>query len=285
MDLRRFNPTEAQQRRAAGALDYQPFIISDEVQTGVAYSWMHTGDPRVKPPLVFRCGGEHDWALVTDANRRLAAMYDDLLDEVAKRFPGGTLLDVACNNGYFPVGAELRGMRGTGSDANRRYWHSFRVLNDIAGTSARYRRYVYDPGKHSLCALTRYGPRVRGRYDVVVASAIMCHTPDPLHFLAELARLGGAILFWGQVVDSERLLVAYNPPQPGLSRFSTFPIGFNDNTRLSRGLFYKSLELLGFREIVEIPERDSWLRLPYTAATLDEELARGSRHIALLALR
>lgn len=285
MDLRRFHPTEAQQRRAAGALDYQPFVISDDVQTGVAYSWLHCADPRVKPPLVFRRGGEHDWALVTDANRGLAAMYDDLLDEAARRFPKGTLLDVACNNGYFPVGAELRGMRGTGSDAGRRYWFSFRALNDIAGTSARYRRYVYDPGKHSLRAWWRHGPRAGGRYNVVVASAILCHIPDPLHFLAELARLGDAILFWGQVVESEHLLVSYNPPQAGLSRFSAFPSGFNDNTRLSRGLFYKSLELLGFRDIVEIPARDSWLKLPYTAKTLDDELRSGSRHVALLALR
>jgi SAM-dependent methyltransferase len=285
MDLRRFQPTEAQQRRAASALDYQPFIISDDVQTGVAYSWFHGGDPRVKPPLLFRRGGEHDWERVTDANRRLAAMYDDLLDEAARRFPKGSLLDIACNNGYFPVGAELRGMRGTGSDAGFSYWRSFRLLNEITGASARYRRSVYDPGKHSLRAWSRHGPRVRGRYDVIVASAIMCHIPDPLHFLAELARLGDAILFWGQVVESENLLISYRPPHAALSQFRTFPICFNDNTRLSRGLFYKSLELLGFRDIVEIPARDSWLKLPYTAETLDDELRRGSRHVALLALR
>lgn len=285
MDLRRFRPSEAQQRRAAGVLGYQPFIISDDVQTGVAYSWLHSRDPRVKPPLVFRRGGEHDWALVTDANRRLGAIYDDLLDEAARRFPKGSLLDVACNNGYFPVGAELRGMRGTGSDVGRAYWFSIRVLNDIAGTSARFRRYVYHPGKHSLRAWSRHGPRVRGRYDVVVASAIMCHIPDPLHFLAELARLGEAILFWGQVVDSEHFLVAYNPPHAALSGFHAFPTCFNDNTRLSRGLFYKALELLGFRDIAEIPERDSWLHLPAAGATLEDELARGSRHVALLATR
>jgi hypothetical protein len=117
MDLRPYLPSTDRVERAAGVLNYQPFMLSDDVQTGVAYSFVNGGDPRVSPPLLFRRRDFEDrWDAITDANARLRAMYDDLLDEVATLFPGGSLLDVACNNGYFPVGAELRGMRGTGMD-------------------------------------------------------------------------------------------------------------------------------------------------------------------------
>src|SRR5580700_3911246 len=124
---------------AAAVLNYQPFILSDEIQTGVAYSLLHSDDPRVAPQLVFRkstCAPER-WDNAVVANGRLRAMYDDMLDEMSLLFPGGTLLDVACNNGYFPVGAELRGMRGTGMDLGN---HSGAVslLNDALGTKAKF---------------------------------------------------------------------------------------------------------------------------------------------------
>jgi len=44
MDLRRYSPSWLQVKAATAALNYQPFIISDDVQTGVAYSWLHSGD-------------------------------------------------------------------------------------------------------------------------------------------------------------------------------------------------------------------------------------------------
>src|SRR5258708_13766558 len=41
MDLRKFNPSAADVDAATRLLAYQPFIISDEVCTGVAYNWLH----------------------------------------------------------------------------------------------------------------------------------------------------------------------------------------------------------------------------------------------------
>ena len=79
MDLRPYLASGAAEAATAGLLDYQPFILSDDIQTGVAHSWLFADDPRVAPKLVFRrqdCTLER-WQAVTDANRRLRAICDD----------------------------------------------------------------------------------------------------------------------------------------------------------------------------------------------------------------
>lgn len=271
---------------SAMVLNYQPFILSENVQTGAAYSWAYSDDPRSKPSLVFDRSdySEHDWNRITDTNARLRAMYDDILDELALRFPGGSLFDVACNNGYFPVGAELRGLKGTGMDMYN-YSKSFSLLNRALGTKAKFLHLIYDSQNHKM--------PIQEQFDIVVASAIMCHLPDPLPFLAAIGKIARhAILFWGQVIDTDQLIISHKPPHPELSRLTKFPHSFNDNTRISRGLFEESMRLMGFKSVVEVEHRNTWLPqfLPYSfnsnpPKTLDEELKTGSKHVAFLALR
>lgn len=279
MDLRKMlNASGA--TRAAGALDYQPFMLADDLQTGVAYSWYSGGDERVTPPLVFRRSEwESQWDKVSDMNGRLRTMYDDLLDEIAKRFPRDTLIDLACNNGYFPVGAEIRGMHGTGIDLCD-YSPAVDILNLAQGTKAKFLQCAYDSRAHKL--------PFDDKFDVSVISAIMCHLPDPLYFLAEVARVSRkAILFWGQLVDSDALVVAYRPPHPSLSGLTDFPHSFNDNTRISMGMFREAMRQTGFSNVEEISWRPTWLpgifNRPFP--TLERELVDGSRHAVLLATR
>jgi SAM-dependent methyltransferase len=254
MDLRRYSPSRLQVMAAMRTLNYQPFIISNDVQTGVAYSWLHSGDPRddgadrfvFERPQV----QPNVWEKAVDANARLRAMYDDFVAEIARRYPGGSLLDVACNNGYFPVRAEQLGMRGCAGMDFLPHWAAVKVLNNITGTSVKYVNRRYSSIEHKAS--------IGRRYDVVVASAIMCHLPDPLNFLAFLGSVAKeAVFFWGQMIDSDDYLVAYSEPNRWNER--PFPHGFDDNTRLSRGLFRRSAELMGFGNIVELPHRDAWL--------------------------
>jgi len=171
---------------AATVLDYQPFILSENIQTGAAYSWAYSDDPRTNPSLVFNRSdnSEYDWSRITNTNARLRAMYDDILDEIALRFPGGSLFDVACNNGYFPVGAELRGLSGTGMDMVD-YSKSFSLLNKAFGTKAKFLNLVYSSERHEM--------PIQDQFDVVVASAIMCHLPDPLPFLAAIGKIARSL--------------------------------------------------------------------------------------------
>src|SRR5207248_1104436 len=149
MDLRE-RLTAAQIDRACSVLNYQPFIITDHIQTGAAYSWMY-GVSLTAPTLVFdrRRIESEEWNRITDANARLRRMYDSFVLEIARHFPGGTLLDVACNNGYFPVKAELCGMRGVGADAGLHFRRSIDLLNEACGTSAEFIHSVYDPQRHA----------------------------------------------------------------------------------------------------------------------------------------
>jgi SAM-dependent methyltransferase len=273
---------------ATRALNYQPFILSDNVQTEAAFSWFDSGDPRVAPPLVFRrqdCSPER-WAKVSEINGRLRAMYDDLLDEIASRFPGGSLLDIACCNGYFPVGAELRGMKGTGIDIEQ-HARAVSFLNAKLGTKARFIPGLYRSDQHRLPHLG--GLFRKPRFDVVCMSAIMCHLPDPLHFLAAAARMANhAILFWGQVLDTPHLLISYNKPHHALSLQPTaFPNGFNDNTRLSLGLFAESALGLGFSKLIKIEPRATWLAALSSKRDLplETEISEISEHMALLLVR
>ncbi len=280
MDLRPYGLSTKQVERAFEVLDYQPFIISDDLQTGVGYSLLHSADPRVAPTFKFRkAEWSSEWDKITESNGRLRAMYEDFIAEIARRYPGGSLLDIACNNGYFPVRAASLGMKGcAGSDLGPQHAEALRLLNDVLGTDARFVHAPYDP-------VTRSAP-INRKFDVVVVSAIMCHLPDPLNFLASLGSIANeAIFFWGQMVDTDALTIAYSPPHQSLGGKQTFPYGFNDNTRISRGLFELSTRLMGFREVIEIPYRPEWPFGPHDAGGLENEIKTGSGHVALLAVR
>jgi SAM-dependent methyltransferase len=245
MDLRG-RLTDRQIEQACAVLDYQPFIISDDIQTGAAYSWA-TGDFSDRSFLFRR--SEHtaaEWDRFTYTTGLQRRMYDGFVAAIAEKYPNGSLLDVACNNGYFPVKASLLGMKDCwGIDAGAHYGKSIGFLNEVLGTDVVFREGRYDPK-------TPFQP---GRkFDVVCASAIACHLPDPMNFLAYLGSLAKeAIFFFDQVIDTDALLVAYWKPQEGFSEIGQFPYRFNSATRLSRGLLYHGFEDMGFRNIIEIP--------------------------------
>jgi Methyltransferase domain len=300
MDLRAVLTTDAQREEASRVLNYQPFIISDDIQTGAAYSWTNGGDPRARPRFVFRRREENEesWAKITDANARLRRMYDDFVAEIARRYPGGSLLDFACNNGYFPVRASMLGMRGLGADGDRQHGGSIAFLNRHLGTTARFEPRNYDPrlrGARRVSNL-RPWPASLPRADVVCLVAILCHVPDPLGFLTFAAGLADkALFFMGQVLDSDHFLISYQKPHRALSKPTRFPFTFNDNTRLSRGLLFHTLEELGFRDVIELSWQPAWLPQRFghfsvaepddAAARLDYDLRFGSRHVAVLAMR
>jgi SAM-dependent methyltransferase len=256
MDLRRFGLTPRQVAQAEKVLNYQPFIISDDLQTGVAYSWLYADDPRVQPPLLFR-RGDPTWIQAAEANEGLRKLYESFIEQIAARFPGGSLFDVACNNGYFPVRAEMLGMKGcAGSDFYKSYRRSIEFLNSVAGTRVRFMHAPYNPMTRLLATWRRF--------DVVVASAIMCHLPNPLDFLAALARVARrAVFFWGALAEGDEMTILYHRPHSALQHAAwRFPYGFNDDTRISRSLFEFSMRELGFPEIVELAQPLGTLRLP-----------------------
>jgi hypothetical protein len=298
MDFRHLRLTPEQADVAASVLNYQPFIISDDVQTGAAYSWYYTKDPRISPPLVFRRSEwEPEWDRIKAINGRQRIMYDDFIRYIAERYKGRTLLDVACNNGYFPVRAEMFGMGPSfGMDAAN-YDLSVQVLNRFCGTHATFRHIAYNPTTHTA--------PVEGRYDVVVANTIMWHLPDPTYFLAFLGRLAReAIFMWVHILDTDERLVSYGMPHAQLGSPTghvTYPHAFNDFTQVSRGLLELAFRSMGFPNITYLPWSETWLPFaaPHDKApgleSLSEEdrfgrsvlpaIRKGDRQVAVFATR
>jgi hypothetical protein len=173
------------------------------------------------------------------------------------------------------------------------------LLNEALGTDAQFIQALYHPRTNSA--------PIQGTYSVVCASAIICHLPNPLNFLAFLGSLATEALFiFGQVIDTDNLIVSYQKPDPVLALRNLkiqFPYRYNDNTRLSRGMLFHSFEDMGFKNILEFEWLPEWLP-PYFdtrmrepelegetrpqvqhAWKLAEELRRGSKHLAVLAMR
>ena len=162
------------------------------IADGGRYSWPY-GDEggRTSNGLDFVCDRnavtEEEWTRFCDANNSLRCMYEDWLDVIVQTYPGGTLLDPACNNGYFLVGALKRGMSAATGYDRADYTRSVAFLNDLLGVNAVFRHRAYDSWKHMI--------KGSKRHDVVVASLILCHISDPLYFLAFLGRMAKEAIF------------------------------------------------------------------------------------------
>jgi hypothetical protein len=280
VDLRSFNLSETAAQEAARVLNYQPFMVTPELQTGVAYSILHNNDPRVSPPLVFYRSDWSDdsWNKITSANQALRTMYDAFVETIARLYPRKSLLDVACNNGYIPVAARRAGMLScAGMDLGPQHGESITFLNNVLGTDVEFFHRRYSPMDRCAEPLPR-------KFDVVCASAILCHLPDPLNFLAYLGSLANeAVFFWGQTIDTEHFVVSYNNPHPSLGVQGPFPYLFNDNTRISIGLFKHAMQNMGFSRLIEIPY-PPWIP-ENVQPGVESELAHGSRHRSLLFMR
>ena len=193
---------------------------------------------------------EH-WNQFVDANARLRRMYDDWIDVMAQHVPGGSLVDIGCHTCYFPICAQKKGMKESAGYDLGNYSSAVAFLNKVLGTRAHFYHGGYD-------YIQRIIPGCK-QYDVVVASAVLCHLPDPLNFLACLGKIARkAVFLFTGTVESDELTIHYNSPNK-FYKDRVFPYNFDDCTRLSRALLHNSMEWMGFKEMVEIPYRESWL--------------------------
>ena len=274
MDLRPFHPPKALTDEAARLLRYQPFILDDDRHTGVAYVWLYRPDPTAATPQDFffdrRTTPEAVWTKAYAANIRVAAMYDAFVKRIVEICPKpGSYLDFGCNTGYFPVSASVAGVQTTMGVDLGDYSQHVRLLNDITGASTRFSVGAYDPSSHTISLQNDFGTE---QYDVVSTNAVMCHLPDPLHFLKALARLASkAIFIWDSFVDSDELLIRYLPPN--IFSDAEFPNGFDSCTSISLGLLKLSMDKLGFGRHEELEIHPEWM---------PEHWLRSSGHHAFL---
>ncbi len=260
MDLRKFNPSAADVDAATRLLAYQPFIISDEVCTGVAYNWLHaenaeTAWQTAREVYDLKSAGPEKFRVAQEANAMLRKTYDHFISGICKAFPGGSYLDVSCNTGYFPIAASLLGMKDAAGMDPLDHADAFQLLNRITGAKAEFIRGGYLPAPPSLAVRTAEGAEpFRRQFDVVSNLEFMCHLADPLHFLHAIARHAKkAVFLWSGFIQSDEYLIRLNPP------LGSFPSGFQDyffsrfssGTAITTGLLFRSMAMLDFPVIVE----------------------------------
>ena len=258
-----------------GLISYQPFIFAEDLEAGVGYEFekghyaglVHfpdmPADLRSSPDLARRLLPAHNKLHFRDANRRLAAYYDYIIDWILGEVgdaSGLSFLDVGCNNGYLPLGFLHRNaLRAAGCD-RQDFSRVFGLLNRINGSEAEFIHAWYEPSSHRLDGV--------GSFDVVTSMAMLCHVSDPLHLLKALGEISRKALFvWTLFSDDEGNVVRYGDPRgdyPG----DRFPYCFDNMTVLSAQLLRKSVEMMGFSRLVELPPLGempsySWKGFPF----------------------
>lgn len=233
-------------------LAYQPFTFSDELETGEGFNFINSGpggnihwkdaDLRVRDLVTA------DPAAFRRENAALRAIYDDFVAQIFSRVgvSGLTFAEFGCNTGYFLYALALRGAaRCIGYDFtdNSRV---FAWFNRVLGTRCEFHFAEWDSFQHRLRHASM--PRV----DVSLSVAVTCHLPDPIHHLTFLCeRADKAIFFWCPVVDHEALSITFGRPRLYHNSLD-FPLGFDNDVRISIPLLKLTLEQCGFEDIHEI---------------------------------
>jgi len=109
MNLRKYKLSPADLAEAKASLFYQPFRISEEIQSGIAYDWIYNkGVFQVDRREV----DAETWKTFDALNHNLRTTYDGWLDAIAAGYGdlrNASVLDVACAEGYFLHGLKQRG--------------------------------------------------------------------------------------------------------------------------------------------------------------------------------
>jgi hypothetical protein len=237
-------------------LAYQPFIFSDDLETGEGYRFINHG-----------AGGNLHWKnaaasvsdLLTDdpaafrrENAALRTIYDDFVGQIASRIgvSGLSFAEVGCNTGYFLYALDLKGARrsiGYDFTNNSRVFSWF---NKILGTRCEFHFSEWDSFQHRL----RYAllPKV----DVTLSVAVTCHLVEPIHHLTYLCeRAAKAVFFWCPVNDQDALSLTYGYPARYPNSLA-WPLGFDNDVKISIPLLRLTLAQCGFEDIHEIQPPD-----------------------------
>ncbi len=269
MDFRALSipaPTLEHAKRLAvqGLLTYQPFIFDDTLETGVGLEFavghycglVHYPDiPQhwLASPELRRLILDPDRHLeFRAANERLRALYDHCVSTIIEAVGdvrNTSFLDVGCNTGYFPQSFARHGAALAAGCDRQDFSDVFALLNGILETDARFLNTSYDPRRHVIPDLEPF--------DVVTSFAVLCHTSDPLFHLACLGRLARkALLVWTLVNEDDRHTVHYGEPR-GDYPDDAFPICFDNLVCPSDSLMMRSMDLMGFKNVIRLPDLDT----------------------------
>lgn len=247
MDLRNRNLSRDDVNEARGLFFYQPFILSDDLQSGIAYDWSHGNNVyQVDRSQV----DEATWTAFDSANHNLRSAYEGWLDAIAAAYgdlSNASMIDTACAEGYFLHGLADRGVRRcVGYDLSPRVLETNRFLNRILAHNVEVHAIPYDMRTHTIPGSEPA--------DIVISSAIMVHLSDPTFYLEFLGSITKKLLFlYSAFEDTEEMRITYERPRVYHDVEAKFPLCFSGKTTVSLGLVKFALAEMGFNRVVEVP--------------------------------
>jgi hypothetical protein len=252
---------EAKKLVIQGLINYQPFIFPDDLEVGVGYEALYgefrgmvywpTADPKRREQLGTRIVSNENKHQFTEANQSLRVMYDTFVDEICTHIGDvsrTTFADIGCNSGYFPLSFSLRGAKKAVGYDRENYSKCFDLFNEILGTNAKFVHQFYNGRTQTIPACKSY--------DVVISIAVLCHLSDPLQHLAFLGSIARrAIFIETAVTNDEDYCIRFGEPNK-CYKADDFPFCFDNEVIPSERLLRKSLEVMGFTNIYEIPNKE-----------------------------
>lgn len=247
MDLRDYRLSAADVQEARRHLYYQPFIISDDIQTGIAHDWAYGKGiyQMLRKEVSFA-----DWERFCYLNGQLRGLYDYWIGEI-DRYSGGiagrSVLDTACAEGYFLYRSKQKGAaRCLGYDLAVHLAGTTAFLNRVTGLDIEFQNIPYDMRSHRILGASPS--------DIVISSAIMVHLSDPTYYLEHIASLTKQALFIFSVFEcSDAYRVTFENPRQHHEKDARFPICFSGRNSISTGLLKFAISDLGFQDLIEIP--------------------------------
>lgn len=274
----------AQQLILERKLAYQPFVFTDQLEVGEGLKFRDGESAEGAGSLRWDgAPGELDDIQTRrlddfrQANAQLRVVYEHFVSSLLEAMGGAagrSFAEFGCSTGYFVHALALQGAADAYGFDFTNHTRSFELFREILGLDPARHHFRYaewDSLRHDV----RYSPFPK--VDATISIAVTCHVSDPLHHLAFLAsRAKQAMLLFIPVNEDDGLTLRMAPPQKYPDHIEAFPLDFDNDVQMSRGLVHHTLGKLGFGELrtVEAPEG------------LDERMrAWFSRHETLVALR
>lgn len=256
-----------------GLLAYQPFVITDDLETGVGlefadqryvgivyYPGLDRRRLEQSPQLRRIVVDQGLYPRFHKANSELRRLYDHLIDRICAALGGVdelSVLDVGCNAGYFPIAFCQRGVKqAAGCDREAGFARTLDFLNEVVGTRAQFINTSYNPQMRRIadCPV----------FDLVISVTVMNHISEPLFFLEALAGITGRALFvYGQINNDTDRSIHFGDPR-GDYHGANFPYCYDNGVAISEPLLRESLKLLlGFAQVTEIVSKPDMISLTW----------------------
>lgn len=257
MDLRKYPKVKTiDEKELLNLWWYQPYIFTDDIISGIAPTWFIKG---LDKSIIKRSKFPRQFRRFWNLSNRTACMYQDWLNALCNislvNLKQARVFEIACNTGYCLFWLKERGARCCVGIDKAELDKQQSILREITGINdIDFRKGGWFSEMHYIDGLCE-----DERFDIVICTAFAQHISDPLHLIKQLSDITENALLFHSAVGCINLGMNIRciPAEHHKKWGDKFPNNFD--TVISRKLLIHSLKECGFRHIVELRYRQTWL--------------------------